>query len=91
MINKVRPLIRDDGYLIAINNALYISGKEYMQTLETLCEDGYLKIEELVPVPEDFVGYSRSGPEITDPTPFNHFTKIAILKVKRKRQITEKE
>jgi 23S rRNA (cytosine1962-C5)-methyltransferase len=84
LINKVRPLIEDGGYLIAINNALYTSGKEYMQTLETLCEDGYLKIEELVPVPEDFIGYNKIRSEITDPAPFNHSTKIAILKVKRK-------
>lgn len=91
LINKVRPLIEDGGYLIAINNALYISGKGFMQTLETLCEDGYLTIEELVPVPEDFVGYDRIGSEITNPAPFNHSTKIAILKVKRKRQITEEK
>jgi 23S rRNA (cytosine1962-C5)-methyltransferase len=84
LINKVRPLIRDGGTLIAINNALYVSGWEYMQTLETLCRDGYLKIRELVPVPEDITGYNRVGEPITDPSPFNHSTKIAILDVKRK-------
>lgn len=84
LINKVRPLVEDGGYLIAINNALYISGKEYMQTLEALCEDGYLKIEELIPVPADFVGFNKTIAYITDPSPFNHSTKIAILKVKRK-------
>ncbi len=86
LINKVRPLINDGGYLIAINNALFVSGQEYMQTLETLCKDGYLKIEELIPVPEDFTGYpeTRSGNPVTDPSPFNHSTKIAILAVKKK-------
>ena len=84
LINKVRPLVKDDGYLIAINNALYVSGKEFMQTLESLCKDGYLKIDELITVPEDFVGYNKIGTPITDPTPFNHSTKIAVLKVKRK-------
>lgn len=84
LINKVRPLIRDGGYLIAINNALYVSGSEFMQTLDSLCGDGYLKIEELIPVPEDFVGYDRTDTQITDPTPFNHSTKIAVLKVKKK-------
>jgi len=84
LINKVRPLINDGGYLVAINNALYLSGKEYMQTLESLCKDGYLKIEELIPVPEDFVGYDKIGTNITNPAPFNHSTKIAVLKVKRK-------
>lgn len=84
LINKVRPLINDGGYLVAINNALYVSGKEYMQTLEELCKDGYLKIEELIPVPEHFVGYRQVGKPITDPAPFNHSTKIAVLKVRRK-------
>ena len=86
LINKVRPLINDGGTLIAINNALYVSGKEYMQTLEALCEDGYLKIQELIPVPEDFTGYpgTRVGNPITDPAPFNHSTKIAVMEVKRK-------
>ena len=84
LINKVRPLINDGGYLVAINNALYISGKEYFQTLEDLCQDRYLKIEELIPVPEDCIGYNIASKPITDPSPFNHSTKIAILKVSRK-------
>ncbi|HSL44593.1 MAG TPA: class I SAM-dependent methyltransferase [Anaerolineales bacterium] len=84
LINKVRPLVNDGGYLIAINNALYVSGQEYMRTLEDLCKDGYLQIRELVPVPQDFIGYNQVNQPITDPTPFNHSTKIAILDVKRK-------
>jgi len=84
LINKVRPLINDGGYLAAINNALYVSGKEYIQTLEALCKDGYLKIEELIPVPEDFVGYDEIGTHITDPAPFNHSTKIVVMRVKRR-------
>jgi 23S rRNA (cytosine1962-C5)-methyltransferase len=86
LINKVRPLINDGGMLVAINNALFVSGKEYIQTLEELCRDGYLSIRELIPVPEDFTGYTTSKSSITDPAPFNHSTKIAILGVKRKRQ-----
>ena len=87
LINKVRPLINDGGYLVAINNALFASGKDYMQTLETLCKDGYLKIKELIPAPEDFTGYpeTRAGSPITDPSPFNHSTKIAVLEVRRKQ------
>jgi len=86
LINKARPLVNDSGYLVAINNALYVSGSEYMQTLEALCEDGYLKIKELIPVPDGFTGYpeTRIGKPITDPSPFNHSTKIALLEVKRK-------
>jgi 23S rRNA (cytosine1962-C5)-methyltransferase len=82
LINKVRPLINAGGQLIAINNALYVSGKEYMETLEALCKDGYLTIKELLPVPEDFTGYpeTRLGEPITDPAPFNHSTKIVILR-----------
>ena len=86
LINKVRPLVRDGGLLVAMNNALFLSGKEYMQTLEALCADGYLEIEALIPVPEDFSGYpqTRVGLTPVDPAPFNHATKIAILRVRRK-------
>lgn len=86
LINKVRPLVDDGGWLIAINNALYVSGNEYMQTLEELCKDGYLKIQELIAVPQGFTGYPETcqGEPISDPAPFNHSTKIAILQVKRK-------
>jgi len=84
LINKVRPLINDGGTLIAINNALYVSGQEFMQTLEDLCKDGYLSIRELIPVPDDFIGQNQIGKPITDPAPFNHSTKIAILDVRRK-------
>ena len=87
LINKVRPLVNDEGTLVAINNALYVSGKEYTQALDALCKDGYLKIKELIPAPEDSTGYpeTRSGTPVTDPAPFNHSTKIAVLEVKRKR------
>jgi 23S rRNA (cytosine1962-C5)-methyltransferase len=84
LINKVRPLINDGGALVAINNALYVSGKEYLKTLEDLSKDGYLRIREFIPVPEDFIGYHPIDRPITDPSPFNHSTKIAILDVKRK-------
>jgi 23S rRNA (cytosine1962-C5)-methyltransferase len=86
LINKVRPLIDDGGTLVAVNNALYLSGRDYMHTLEELCADGYLKISELIIVPEDFTGYpgTRLGTPITDPAPFNHSTKIAVLEVRRK-------
>lgn len=84
LINKVRPLVRDGGLLVAINNALYVSGKEYMDTLQELCQDGYLRLRELIPVPQDCIGYHTTGQPITNPAPFNHSTKIAILDVKRK-------
>jgi 23S rRNA (cytosine1962-C5)-methyltransferase len=91
LINKVRPLINDGGILIAINNALFVSGNEYMQTLQSLCKDGYLSIRELVPVPEDFSDYNQIRSSITDPAPFNHSTKIVILDVKRKKALRTRE
>lgn len=86
LINKVRPLINHDGYLVTINNALFVSGRAYLESLESLCADGYLKIEELIAVPEDFTGYPQTllTQPVTDPAPFNHSTKIAVLKVRRK-------
>ncbi len=86
LINKVRPLIADGGYLVAINNALFVSGAEYMRTLDELCADGYLSIKDLIPAPPDVTGYPRTirrAPPV-DPAPFNHPTKIAILRVRRK-------
>ncbi len=87
VINKVRPLVNDGGYLVAVNNALFVSGAAYMQSLQDLCADGYLSIETLIPVPLDFVGYpqTRVGELPVDPAPFNHATKIAVLRVKRRR------
>lgn len=86
LINKVRPLINHDGYLVAINNALFYSGAAYMKELESLCADGYLTIEELIPVPADFIGspQASTAAPVTDPAPFNHSTKIAVLKIRRK-------
>ncbi len=86
VINKVRPLINDGGYLIAINNALFVSGVAYLHLLEELCVDGYLTIEKLIPVPLDCTGYAQTvvNAPPTDPAPFNHSTKIAVLRVRRK-------
>ncbi len=86
VINKVRPLIADGGKLVAINNALFVSGAAYLASLERLCADGYLSIEQLIPVPADFAGYpeTRVSPAPVDPAPFNHPTKIAVLQVRRK-------
>lgn len=86
LINKVRPLVADGGRLVAINNALFVSGSDYLHLLMGLCADGYLSLEELIPIPPDCAGYEhtrlRSLP--ADPAPFNHATKIAVLRVSRK-------
>ena len=85
LINKVRPLVADDGCLIAINNALFLSGAGYLRALEDLCADGYLTIESLIPAPDDVTGYPQTlfGAPPVDPAPFNHATKIALLRVRR--------
>ncbi len=86
LLNKARPLVEDGGWLVAINNALFISGAEYMEMLSQLCSEGYLRLVEIIPVPVDCVGYSTDPPMrlMVDPAPFNHSTKIAVLEVRRK-------
>jgi 23S rRNA (cytosine1962-C5)-methyltransferase len=87
VINKLRPLVRDGGWLVSINNALFLSGEDYMLALEDLCQDGYLSIENIISVPEDVTGYPqtilKSPP--SDPAPFNHPTKIVLMRVSRKQ------
>jgi 23S rRNA (cytosine1962-C5)-methyltransferase len=89
LINKIRPLVNNDGWLAVINNALFVSGRDYLASLEALCADGYLSLEELIPVPEDSTGFpqTRVGSLPVDPAPFNHSTKIALLRVRRKPKV----
>ena len=86
LINKARPLVRDGGMLVVVNNALFLSGQEYMRSLQELGKNGYLNIEERIDVPEDAAGYAdtRVGIPPADPTPFNHPTKIVVLRISRK-------
>lgn len=86
LINKVRPLVADGGYLVAINNALFLSGADYMRSLEVLSKDKYISIEATIPIPPDITGFPSTivNTPPTDPAPFNHPTKIAILKIRRK-------
>ncbi len=82
VINKVRPLVAENGILIAVNNALYLSGSDYIKSLESICRDGYLAIEKFIDIPEDFCCKTESSaPYPADPAPFNHPTKIAVLRV----------
>ncbi len=89
LINKIRPLVCDGGALVVINNALFLSGADFLNSLFELCKDGYLEIETIIPVPPDICGYPETivstGP--VDPAPFNHATKIVVLRVKRKAQL----
>jgi len=86
LINKVRPLVAHEGKLIVINNALYLPGSTVMQTLEALESTGFVQRERLIPVPEDITGFPQTvhdHPPV-DPSPFNHPTKIAVLRITRK-------
>jgi 23S rRNA (cytosine1962-C5)-methyltransferase len=83
LINKARPLVQNQGYLVAINNSLFLSGKDYLKILAEVCADGFLRIEELISIPVDATGFPdtiRGEPRV-NPSPFNHSTKIAVLKV----------
>lgn len=90
VINKVRPLVKDGGYLVVINNALFLSGAGFMEILKSMCSSGYLSIEDKIPIPPDITGYPNTrmdGPPV-DPSPFNHPTKIVILRVRRNKNLT---
>jgi 23S rRNA (cytosine1962-C5)-methyltransferase len=86
VINKVRPLVGHQGVLVAMNNSLFLSGAEYMRQIEELCASGYMTLEKLIPVPQDFTGFPETlvGQLPQNPAPFNHSTKIAVLRVTRK-------
>ncbi len=86
LVNKLRPLVRHNGRIVVINNALFVSGSAYIEALQALCHDGYVSLEESIPIGEDFVGYpeTRRGELVTDVVPFNHTTKIAVLRISHK-------
>jgi 23S rRNA (cytosine1962-C5)-methyltransferase len=86
LINKVRPLIGHEGWLVAINNALFLPGAELMKSVQKLTSDGYLEIAEIISVPQDVTGYAQTitAKAPTDPAPFNHPTKIVIMRAYRK-------
>ncbi len=86
LINKVRPLVAHEGWLVVINNALFLSGADFITEIETLCQSPYLDFVQMIPVPQDVTGYPSTiklQPP-ADPAPFNHPTKIVLLKLYRK-------
>jgi len=86
LINKIRPLVADQGTLILVNNALFLSGNAMLDQLTPVLKDKYIKIKQIVPVPESYTGYHPDPVSIlpADPTPFNHSTKILFLQVTKK-------
>lgn len=86
VINKVRPLVEDGGWLVVVNNALFLSGANYWHSLERICQDGYLAVQARLPVPADITGFPETicTAAPVDPAPYNHSTKITLLRVRRK-------
>lgn len=84
LINKVRPLVGHGGALVLVNNAVFVSGAAYQALLDSLCDGGYLSLETRIDVPPDCTGYILVAAPPADPAPFNHSTKIAILRATRK-------
>ena len=85
LVNKIRPLAANGGKIVVVNNALFLSGKDFLAQLQTLSGE-YLSLGEIIPVPDSFIGGSSadSGLLPADPAPFNHPTKIIVFKVRRK-------
>jgi 23S rRNA (cytosine1962-C5)-methyltransferase len=91
LIDKVRPLVAHQGLLVVVNNALFLPGKDFEASLREVCADGYATLERTFEVPSDVTGYAatRVGTPPVDPAPFNHPTKMALLKLTRKDGRTE--
>ena len=86
LINKVRPLVASGGALVVVNNALYLSGADFLRELEEVCAGGWLSIDALIGVPSDVTGTAatRVATPPVDPAPFAHSTKIAVLGVRHR-------
>jgi 23S rRNA (cytosine1962-C5)-methyltransferase len=86
VVNKVRPLVADGGALVLINNGVFVSGATFDETLTAVCGGGYAEVEQRLLVPEDFAGHAgtRTGVLPADPAPWNHSTKVAVLRLRRK-------
>ena len=82
LVNKVRPVVADGGKIIMVNNALYLSGREFLAAAQALCDGKYLTVEQTIDIPAEFCGDTSS---VADPSPFNHPTKIVVLGVQRKK------
>lgn len=85
LLDKARPLVADNGLLVVVVNALFIPGDGLMKELETMVSDGYAVIEKTIEVPQDCAQPLAAGLTLpADPAPFNHPTKIALIRLRRK-------
>ena len=79
VLDKARPLVGDGGWLVAVNNALWVPGADWLRVLLDGA-GGYAELEAIIPVPDDVRGMvmptAPSRP--ADPAPFAHPTKIAV-------------
>ena len=85
LINKIRPLAAHHGKIIVINNALFLSGRDFLKQIEAISGD-CLSVGEIIPVPASFYGFKPiDGKTLpADPAPFGHPTKIVVLDILRK-------
>lgn len=90
LIAKVQPLVAHQGKLVIVCNALFVSGREFEQSLLALEAGGYMKRSSTIDVPAIFHAQAgQPAPKYpTDPSPFSHPTKIAVLDVTRKDERT---
>lgn len=85
LLDKARPLVADGGRLIVVNNALYVPGAELVKTLEGIAGGGYAEVERFIDIPPDCAPRSIGDLVLpADPAPFNHPTKIAVMRIKRR-------
>lgn len=87
LFNKVRPLVAHQGCLVAVNNGVFVSGADFEAALNKVCADGYATLETRVDVPADFTG-TGAATLPADPAPYNHSTKMALLRIRRKDERT---
>jgi len=88
LINKARPLVAHEGRMVVINNSLFVPGSQVIDEISQMSQSGYLSLDQIIEIPPDITGYPssiRNAPP-ADPTPFNHPTKISILRITRKDQ-----
>lgn len=91
-LNKARPLVAHGGALVAVNNALYLSGKDFEEkVLAPIIASGYATLETRIDVPASCGGEAREKSGVkkasswpVDPAPYNHPTKMAVLRFTRK-------
>jgi hypothetical protein len=79
VINKVRPLVGHDGWLVTINNALFVSGREYYACWKTCAQMAICRSKNccqsrlISPVSETRVGQPPGRPGTVQPLYQNRY------------------